>query len=67
MVIAETVLGRGRERRRDGSEQGGTVLEVLDKKHPDYHDRQKMWQRYWDFYAGGEQLRRPPAAEEPQP
>lgn len=34
------------------------MLEVLDKKHPDYHDRQKMWQRYWDFYAGGEQLRR---------
>jgi hypothetical protein len=34
------------------------VIEVLDKENPEYRDRKGMWQRYWDFYAGGEQLRR---------
>lgn len=30
----------------------------LDREHPEYRDRKQMWQRYWDFYVGGEQLRR---------
>lgn len=34
------------------------MIEVLDKEHPRYRDRKVMWRRYWDFYAGGEQLRR---------
>lgn len=34
------------------------MIEVLDKEHPQYRDRKVMWRRYWDFYAGGEQLRR---------
>ncbi len=34
------------------------MIEVLDREHPEYRDRREMWQRYWDFYAGGEQLRR---------
>ena len=34
------------------------MIEVLNKENPEYQDRKSMWQRYWDFYAGGEQLRR---------
>jgi hypothetical protein len=34
------------------------VIEALNKENPEYRDRKAMWQRYWDFYAGGEQLRR---------
>jgi len=34
------------------------VVEVLDQKHSRYRDREEMWRRYWDFYVGGEQLRR---------
>jgi hypothetical protein len=34
------------------------VIEVLNKENPEYRDRKGMWQRYWDFYVGGEQLRR---------
>ena len=34
------------------------MIELLDREHPEYRDRREMWQRYWDFYAGGEQLRR---------
>lgn len=34
------------------------MIELLDREHPEYRDRREMWQRHWDFYAGGEQLRR---------
>jgi len=34
------------------------LVERLNREHPDYSARKEMWQRYWDFYAGGEQLRR---------
>ena len=37
---------------------GGLVIEQLNREHPEYRDRKEMWQRYWDFYVGGEQLRR---------
>ena len=37
---------------------GGAVIERLNREHPEYRDRKEMWQRYWDFYVGGEQLRR---------
>ena len=34
------------------------MIELLEREHPEYRDRREMWQRHWDFYAGGEQLRR---------
>jgi hypothetical protein len=34
------------------------VIEVLEREHRRYADRKEMWRRYWDFYVGGEQLRR---------
>ncbi len=34
------------------------MIEALNKENPEYRDRKGMWQRYWDFYVGGEQLRR---------
>ena len=34
------------------------VIDLLDREHEEYRDRREMWQRYWDFYVGGEQLRR---------
>ena len=34
------------------------MIEQLNREHPEYRDRKEMWQRYWDFYVGGEQLRR---------
>ncbi len=34
------------------------MIDLLDREHPEYRDRAEMWQRYWDFYVGGEQLRR---------
>ena len=34
------------------------MIERLNREHPEYRDRKEMWQRYWDFYVGGEQLRR---------
>ena len=37
---------------------GCFVIEALNKENPEYRDRKGMWQRYWDFYVGGEQLRR---------
>ena len=36
----------------------GFVIEQLNREHPEYRDRKEVWQRYWDFYVGGEQLRR---------
>ncbi len=35
-----------------------TLTELLNREHPGYRGKQEMWQRYRDFYAGGEQLRR---------
>jgi hypothetical protein len=32
------------------------VIEALNTEHSRYRDRQDMWRRYWDFYAGGEQI-----------
>ena len=34
------------------------MIEVLEKEHPRYRDRKIMWRRYWDFYAGGDELKR---------
>lgn len=34
------------------------MIEALNKEHKEYSDRKAMWRRYWDFYVGGEQLRR---------
>ena len=34
------------------------MIEVLNREHPQYRARREMWQRYHDFYVGGEQLRR---------
>ena len=34
------------------------MIDVLEKEHRRYADRKEMWRRYWDFYLGGEQLRR---------
>lgn len=34
------------------------MIEVLEREHRRYTDRKEMWRRYWDFYVGGEQLRR---------
>ena len=34
------------------------MIEVLRQEHARYRDLKPMWQRYWDFYVGGEQLRR---------
>ena len=34
------------------------MIEFLNKEHPEYSDRKEMLQRYWDFYVGGEQIRR---------
>ncbi|MBI1356548.1 MAG: DUF4055 domain-containing protein [Acidobacteria bacterium] len=31
---------------------------LLEREHPAYRDHKEMWQRYRDFYVGGEQLRR---------
>lgn len=32
-------------------------IEVLQREHPEYAARKGMWERYWDFYAGGESMR----------
>lgn len=37
---------------------GATVIESLNREHPQYLCNREMWQRYQDLYAGGEQLRR---------
>src|SRR5579884_1482675 len=37
---------------------GATVIESLNREHPQYQCNREMWQRYQDLYAGGEQLRR---------
>jgi hypothetical protein len=29
----------------------------IEQEHPDYRSKAKMWRRYRDLYAGGEQLR----------
>ncbi len=34
------------------------MIEALNAEHSRYRDRKEMWSRYWDFYVGGEQLRR---------
>lgn len=34
------------------------MIEALNTEHSRYRDRKQMWRRYWDFYVGGEQLRR---------
>ena len=34
------------------------MIDLLEREHPEYRNRAEMWQRYWDFYVGGEQLRR---------
>jgi hypothetical protein len=33
------------------------VIDLLNREHPQYRARRGMWQRYYDFYAGGEKLR----------
>lgn len=33
------------------------MIELLNREHPGYRARQEVWQRYQDFYVGGEQLR----------
>ena len=33
-------------------------IEILDREHPDYTARKAMWERYADFYEGGEAIRR---------
>ena len=33
------------------------MIELLNREHPQYHAKRGMWQRYQDFYLGGEQLR----------
>src|ERR1700681_3702767 len=37
---------------------GARVIELLNREHPGYQSKREMWQRYLDFYVGGEQLRR---------
>lgn len=32
-------------------------IEILEREHPEYEARKAVWERYWDFYAGGEQIR----------
>ena len=32
-------------------------IEILEREHAEYSARKGMWQRYWDFYAGGELMR----------
>lgn len=32
-------------------------IEALERQHPEYAARREMWERYRDFYAGGEQFR----------
>lgn len=34
------------------------MIELLNREHPAYRANREMWQRYEDFYVGGEQLRR---------
>lgn len=34
------------------------MIDFLDAEHPRYSDRKGLWERYWDLYVGGEQLRR---------
>ena len=34
------------------------MIEALNTEHSRYRDRKDMWRRYWDFYVGGEQMRR---------
>lgn len=34
------------------------MIEALNTEHSRYRDRKDMWRRYWDFYVGGEQIRR---------
>ena len=34
------------------------MIEALNTEHGRYRDRKDMWRRYWDFYVGGEQMRR---------
>jgi len=34
------------------------VNEIIATEHPSYRDRREMWERYRDFYVGGEQVRR---------
>ncbi len=37
---------------------GASVIGLLNREHPAYRAKREMWQRYLDFYVGGEQLRR---------
>ncbi len=37
---------------------GASLIELLNRQHPQYRAKRGMWQRYHDFYVGGEQLRR---------
>ncbi len=32
-------------------------IEILEREHPEYSAQKEMWQRYRDFYAGGELMR----------
>ena len=34
------------------------MIELLNREHPGYRAKREVWQRYQDFYMGGEQLRR---------
>ena len=34
------------------------MLETINREHREYRDRKELWERYWDLYSGGEQLRR---------
>jgi hypothetical protein len=38
--------------------KGTSVNSHIEQEHPDYSSKAKMWRRYRDLYAGGEQFRR---------
>src|SRR5580698_892405 len=64
---ADSSIGRagvfdlaGRQERNDRGTRGEAILTTnshIEQEHPDYTARSRMWRRYRDLYAGGEQFR----------
>src|SRR5579863_10308919 len=50
----------GRPERNDRGTRGEAILTTnshIEQEHPDYTAKSRMWRRYRDLYAGGEQFR----------
>ncbi len=42
---------------RGEAEEIGSMMETINREHPEYAARKAMWRQYKDLYTGGEQLR----------